>query len=197
MIEQEKMIEPTIENLDLLNDLGFTYKEIGNCFEPYISESKIRYLFTKYKLKKKTKSDVISEYLDIHPFAKSKDIAKEFDISVRLVDQVKASRKPKTVAVINFDKNTCDFKCTISGHSGYAHSGYDIVCAAISSISIFMVNTLYTFGIDCKAKTKDGYLSFECEANEEYVYMLLESFIQHLQELEKQYPNNIQVIYNV
>lgn len=192
----EKMVEPTIENLDLLNDLGFTYKEMGNCFEPYVNEAKIKYLFKKYKLVKKTKEDVIKEFLNIRPFASSKDIAKELDVSPRLVNMVKQSLRPKTIAKIDFDKDKCDFKCTISGHSGYAHSGYDIVCAAISSLSIFVVNTLHDFGVDINPKTREGYLSFECEANNEYVFLLLESFAIHLLELEKQYPNNIQVIYN-
>ena len=187
----EKMIEPSIENLDLLNDLGFTYKEIGNCFEPYLNVDRVKYLFRKYGLKKKSKMDIIKEYLDIHPFARSKDVAKELDVSIRLVDLTKQNLIKKTRIEIQFNKNS--FSCVISGHSNYAERGRDIVCSAVSTLSFYIINTLSQCGIATHEVVKDGFLSFKCEIQDDTIFIMLDSYVRHLKEIASQYPNNVQV----
>ena len=46
---------------------------------------------------------------------------------------------------ININKD----EITIKGHSGYAESGSDIVCASVSSITITTVNALLSIDEDC------------------------------------------------
>ena len=83
----------------------------------------------------------------------------------------------------------------ISGHSGYAEAGADIVCSAVSSASYLVANTIIeimkidactdvsdgmmkiTIPKDCATKTKDILLGFEL----------------HIKELTEQYPKNVTI----
>ncbi len=48
------------------------------------------------------------------------------------------------------------------GHTGYAEEGYDIVCAAVSSVlQTALLGLLNVAGIDVPYERKDGYLKFE------------------------------------
>ena len=55
-----------------------------------------------------------------------------------------------TAVFIKRDKDTVGFK--ISGHSGFADKGFDIVCASISSAAYLTINLLSQ--IDKNAKIK-------------------------------------------
>ncbi len=55
----------------------------------------------------------------------------------------------------NADDVICGFD--IDGHAGYDDKGYDIVCSAISILTITAINSIESF-------TSDG---FKCEANED------------------------------
>ena len=84
----------------------------------------------------------------------------------------------------------------ISGHSGFALEGSDIVCAAISSAAIMAANTV-TEIIRGKADIteKDGYLRFTLiDAGDESV-KVLEGLRLHLTQISEQYPDNIKIIY--
>lgn len=84
----------------------------------------------------------------------------------------------------------------LKGHTGANHSGEDIVCAAVSSAAYMTANTLtemYGFSEDA-VTVKDGFLRVALAPDgAKRCRELLEGFRLHLIELQKQYPQNIQV----
>ena len=81
------------------------------------------------------------------------------------------------------------FNCI--GHSGYANSGEDIVCAAISVLVINTINSLEQLAgekFKLVIDSEDGLIDcrFEYKINEKSK-LLLDSMILGLQEIKKQY----------
>ena len=78
-----------------------------------------------------------------------------------------------------------------SGLAGYAQSGNDIVCAAVSMLVINTVNSIEQFtnqAFTCEQEEESGRLRFELEqAPTKETSLLLDSMILGLQEVEKQY----------
>ncbi len=88
----------------------------------------------------------------------------------------------------------------INGHAGYGEPGEDIVCAAVSAISIGMVNAVEAvLGIRLPAEVKeDG--SLRCrlpliadEATCGKVQLLLEAMVAALQSVEAEYGQYVQI----
>lgn len=81
----------------------------------------------------------------------------------------------------------------ISGHSGSAEKGKDIICSAVSSPSIMVANTLTE--IMClhpEISEKDGFLGLSLIESEAFTAAdLLNGFKLHLTELSKIYPEFI------
>ena len=77
-------------------------------------------------------------------------------------------------------KHTDQYKgFIVSGHAGYADEGYDIICSAVSVLSINTVNSIESLAhLPVRAEEEDGYLScqFEKELNHEGI-LLMESMI--------------------
>ena len=81
------------------------------------------------------------------------------------------------------------------GHSMSAPHGQDIICAAVSSACYMAVNTITeVIGIEADAAATDGYMRLEIESSIEKAQDILNGLYLHLTELEKQYPENINVI---
>ena len=84
----------------------------------------------------------------------------------------------------------------IRGHSGSGEVGYDIICAAVSSVAYMTVNTMTdVIGVDVSVSVKDGYM--ECKITPEDAKAcssLLKGLRLHLVALCRQYPQNIQII---
>ena len=53
-----------------------------------------------------------------------------------------------------FDRDFSGF--SLSGHAGYAEAGEDIVCAAVSAMTNFVVNGADAFGAEAEVFAKDG-----------------------------------------
>lgn len=50
----------------------------------------------------------------------------------------------------------------IKGHAGYANSGKDIICSAVSSVVITIVNSIETFTNDeFECEMEDGFVKFD------------------------------------
>ena len=47
------------------------------------------------------------------------------------------------IKVSTYSKDNVTSKVVIDGHSGYAESGYDIVCASVSSIVTTSINMIF------------------------------------------------------
>ena len=84
----------------------------------------------------------------------------------------------------------------ISGHSGFALEGSDIVCSAVSSAALMAANTVTEIIKDkARVRERDGYLYFEVEAPSDSSISLLEGLKLHLTQISEQYPQNIKIIY--
>lgn len=94
------------------------------------------------------------------------------------------------------EKTPCGF--TVSGHSGSGISGTDIVCAALSSAVIMTLNTLTeVMELHAEIEVRDGFSSLsiqDADALEEAA-PLLHGFLLHVEELAKEYPKNIRILY--
>ena len=83
---------------------------------------------------------------------------------------------------------------TIEGHSGYEELGKDIVCAAVSSISITTVNALISIDEGCIVYTNDdGFLKIEIKKHDQIIDKLINNMINLLTELEKDYKKKIEI----
>lgn len=85
----------------------------------------------------------------------------------------------------------------ISGHSGKAVEGKDIVCAAISAMTMLTVNTIcevYLQKAFTKTDDKIATVSFKLENRDKASVGLLKSFYNELVSLEKDYSENLNVI---
>ncbi len=92
------------------------------------------------------------------------------------------------------------------GHTGYAEEGSDILCAAISSMSLLVVNTIESgFGapVDYQIDEETPALSVSVPAlivggiDENICFAvsrLIDAYRRQLQELAGDYPKNIRVV---
>ena len=79
----------------------------------------------------------------------------------------------------------------ISGHSGYAEKGLDIVCSAVSSIVTTSINAILSFASTIKVTDDGSVLEISILKNDEITDKLIVNMINLLKELESQYKNNI------
>lgn len=88
----------------------------------------------------------------------------------------------------------CGFE--LEGHSGAGEAGSDIVCAAVSSAAYLTANTI-TDICHCRAEVRDsdGHMLVKVEdADTERCQDILKGFRLHMEELEQQYPEHIQIV---
>ena len=91
--------------------------------------------------------------------------------------------------------NICAFH--VEGHSGYAESGSDIVCAAVSAMIQLTVNTIAEyFGTksELSADTGSAAVDFSFDGSDARAVSLASSFCGELKALQNDYPGNIRVI---
>ena len=91
-------------------------------------------------------------------------------------------------------ENSNDQKISILGHAMYDDYGKDIVCSAVSSITITTINGILTLdeGSLSYQVNKKG-LIIEKISTDEITQKLLGNMVNLLKELEQQYPTNIEV----
>ena len=83
-----------------------------------------------------------------------------------------------------------------SGHAGYAESGQDIVCAAVSSAAYMAANTITDiYRAKAEVEVKDGYMSLLLSEADVSSTELLSGLEAHIRMLAKDYPSGIKVIY--
>ena len=83
----------------------------------------------------------------------------------------------------------------LSGHSGFAEEGSDIVCSAVSSAVYMAANTIIEImKLDAETEVRDGYLKFTMTVeNARKSKMITDGLYLHLSELQGQYPNNLKL----
>ncbi len=89
---------------------------------------------------------------------------------------------------------------SVSGHSGYAEAGADIVCAAVSAVVMMAEATINEVcGAKAKVRVKDEQaritltLPASCD-EEESVQAVLAGMMLTLVNLQEQYPDHIEVL---
>ena len=89
---------------------------------------------------------------------------------------------------------------SISGHSGYAEAGADIVCAAISAVTAMVEATVNEVcGAKAKVRVKEAdaritlTLPTVCD-EEESVQAILAGMMLYLCNLRDEYPENLEVL---
>ncbi len=94
-----------------------------------------------------------------------------------------------TVTVFKKSGACRGFVC--EGHAGYAEEGYDIICSAVSALTVNAVNSIEALTGDAVlAKTKDGFLEARIEGRlSDKSRLLLDSMVLGLQEIQKNYGN--------
>ena len=86
----------------------------------------------------------------------------------------------------------------VSGHADSGEYGKDIVCAAVSSATIMVANTITdVLKVDCKINCKDGYLSIKLKEKSSIASDVLEGLRLHLTELSKEYSQYVTVTNEV
>lgn len=84
-----------------------------------------------------------------------------------------------------------DNKIIISGHASFDEYGKDIVCASVSSIVITSVNAILRYNNKAIKYINGDELVIEILKKDEIVNLLITNMLELLEELEKQYPENI------
>ena len=91
------------------------------------------------------------------------------------------------------DNLICGYE--ISGHSGSAESGQDIICAFVSSAAYMAANTLTEIvGSEIEAEIDDGFMKITVISDLSEAQQILEGLRLHLGSLAGDYPDNIKVI---
>ncbi len=93
-------------------------------------------------------------------------------------------------------KNGAPLAFEFEGHSGYAESGSDIICAAVSSAALLVANTITdVMFVEANATMDDdGYLKFTIqEKDAEKTKDILLGLQLHIKELSQQYPKHVTI----
>jgi len=85
----------------------------------------------------------------------------------------------------------------VKGHSGYADSGNDIVCAAISTACIMTANLIdkiesIRYNI-LDLVCEEGYFRLQVKLADSVTIGIVDNFCETLDELQKQYPKYIKI----
>ena len=85
----------------------------------------------------------------------------------------------------------------LSGHSGYAISGADIVCSAVSALAENTVNAIEAFTEDkpeiLSVNEEEGFLHYRLKTVSERSALLLDALVLGLKNIEKDYGKFIQI----
>lgn len=82
----------------------------------------------------------------------------------------------------------------ILGHAEFAQYGKDIVCAAISSISIGLLNAIDVLTVEtCEVEMIDNHIRIFVLKNDNVTQTVLSVGIIQLKTIEERYPNNLKI----
>ena len=82
---------------------------------------------------------------------------------------------------------------SVSGHSGYAEEGSDIVCAAVSSATLMAANTVTdVMGLNCSVTVEEGQMRLALSKNEAVqAQVILNGLLLHIDNLRENYADFI------
>ena len=93
----------------------------------------------------------------------------------------------------------------VSGHSGYAEEGVDIVCAAASSATELVVNILEQFSVDISLEVNDEnadvlVIILDGESNrkkKDIIRNIVEGYKSYIEDLAEAYPKFVKISMEV
>ena len=100
------------------------------------------------------------------------------------------------IRIVFFSKGNRINGFHLSGHSGYAECGADIVCAAVSSAAYMTANTITEIlHLEPEIKVADGDMQLKLKTitDADKAADILNGFRLHTEELREQYPDFINV----
>ncbi len=95
---------------------------------------------------------------------------------------------------VSFVKNNC--RVRVSGHSGYASAGSDIVCAAVSSMLMLTLNTVTErFGCEADIKVDEDGATIDAKVFDytSEAEGIIKQFAREVWEISQSYPENVTV----
>jgi uncharacterized protein YsxB (DUF464 family) len=84
----------------------------------------------------------------------------------------------------------------VGGHSGYAESGQDIICAAVSSpvtLAECIITDTMKANADVKVNDKTAEVSLTLKEDDKNAQAVIEGLKNYLTYLSEEYPENIRV----
>ncbi len=83
---------------------------------------------------------------------------------------------------------------SVYGHAGYGEFGKDVVCSAVSSLTIHTVNVISDdLKCDVDIRTGDGEVSLKLNARDEFAELLIKALKKSLEDISQQYPRFLKV----
>lgn len=83
----------------------------------------------------------------------------------------------------------------VKGHAGFAEYGKDIVCAAVSALTVTCVNALESVaGVKASVSVQDGDMAVSLPPDAGHdAQVILAAMVQGLRDTADQYPNHLQL----
>ncbi len=81
----------------------------------------------------------------------------------------------------------------ISGHSGYADVGEDIVCASVSSAVQFAVNLLSDFGCNPDVSSENNIVECKVKRTEFAESKIFKQLELHIESISEEFPDTIKI----
>ena len=106
-----------------------------------------------------------------------------------------------TKIIVKYDKSLCSF-IELSGHAGYAKSGFDIVCSGITTATYTSINLIDKINSDCfklDVKENAGYLHMSLDyqnlSNEQIdlIQLIIRNLIDMYEEIKRSYPKYLKI----
>ena len=99
------------------------------------------------------------------------------------------------ITIMKFKSHIVGFEVT--GHTGYADEGSDIVCSAVSTATQMTVCGINeVLKLNTETKIKDGYLKFglsKQDYNNEQAQFILKTMFKTLQDITRQYGDYVKM----
>ncbi|WP_294755499.1 ribosomal-processing cysteine protease Prp [uncultured Ruminococcus sp.] len=85
----------------------------------------------------------------------------------------------------------------VTGHAGYAESGQDIVCAAVTSACMLAANIITDgFHISAKSGAEDNVMLCIADNADERADAVVDMLVQQLEMIRDEYPGTINISYS-
>lgn len=96
---------------------------------------------------------------------------------------------------ISVRRNNCTCSVVIDGHAGYAQSGYDIICAAVSTLYLHLINSIESFtGADGRESVQDDTRTYFIAGMDHEARLLVDAFRNSCESIAKENPEYVRYI---